>query len=145
MSQRLDVPIAVKALVAAALPASDVLGLDGADAAPTRIGPNGRAIVEEGDPGPAEMDLSPPTYNYQHQIPLQLAAYPSGGLTGAQVIDGMLGAIAAKITADRTLGGLVDYLDAQASGSADEQIDGAQVARIADVTIVAIYSTTHPL
>jgi hypothetical protein len=145
MSKRLDVLLAVKALVQGALPGADVLGLDGSDAAPDRVAPGGRVIVRSGDPGEPEMDLSPPSYHYEHAIPLELVAYQSGSLTNEEAIDLMLGQIAAAIEADRFLGGLVDYLEATAPLTDDDYSEAAAVPRRADATITATYSTTHPL
>lgn len=145
MSKRLDVLLAVKALVAAALPGADVLGLDGSDAAPDRVGPLGRVIVRSGDPGDPEMDLSPPVYHYEHAIPLEVIAYQTTALTSEQVVDQMLGQISAAIEANRFLGGLVDYLDAAAPPTDDDYSEAAAVPRRADAIITASYSTSHPL
>lgn len=145
MSKALDVAAAIKTLVQDALPGADVLGLDGRDAAPDRIGPLGRVIVRAGDPGDPEIDLSPITYNYDHTFELEIAAYQSSSRTAAQAVDDMLGAVATAIQANRTLGGLVDWLDAASPLTDDDYSEGAPVARRADATIVATYSTTRPL
>ena len=145
MSKRFEVLLAVKALLVTALPGVDVQGLDGMDAAPDRIGPNGRCTIEAGDPGRPEIDLCPPTYNYQHQIPVTIDGVAAGNQTPEQVVDAMLDLIAAAIEADRFLGGLVDYLDATAPPANDDYVPGAPVTGGAALTIVATYSTAHPL
>lgn len=145
MSKRLDVLAAVKALMAQALPYATVLGLDGQDAAPARVGQFGRVVVRSGDPGDPEIDLSPLTYNYQHQIPIEVAAYESGGRTSEEAVDDMLVAIGEAIEADRTLGGLVDWIDATAPTTEDIFTDGATPPKGADLLIVATYATTNPL
>lgn len=142
----LDVAAAVKTLFASALESTPfaVDGLDGADAAPDRIG-DGRVLVEEGDPGKPDIDLSPATYNYAHQIPVTIEAGAAGGLTGAQRIAAVLLLLSNAIVANRFLGGLVDYLDATAPDSFDEAENGAPVIRVANVVVTAIYSTSQPL
>lgn len=145
MSKRLDVLTAVKALIAAALPGVDVKGLDNRADKPDRIPPNGLGIVRAGDPGEPDVDLCPPTYHFRHQIPVELAAYQSTAQTNAQVIDTMMGHIGTAIAADRTLGGLCDYLEALAPGTDDVGANGAATAAGADLVLVAHYSTTDPL
>jgi hypothetical protein len=145
MSKRLDVLLAVKALIVAALPDADVQGIDSEDAAPDRIGPNGRAYVESGDPGAPEIDLSPLSYNYEHQIPVYLDGVAGGGLTAEQAVDAMADKVSAAIEADRFLGGLVDFLDATAPPGNDDYIDAASSSAGLSLTITASYSTTHPL
>lgn len=145
MTKALAVPIAVKAMLAAALGRVAVEGLDGADAAPDRVGPAGRVIVEAGTPGRPEIDLCPRNYNYAHEIPLTVDAPPGNGLTAAQAVDAILDGIATAIVANRTLGGLVDYLDASAADSVDDYVDGAGVSRTATVMLTAFYSTLSPI
>jgi hypothetical protein len=145
MSKRLRVLLALKSLVAAALPGADVRGLDNGAAKPDRIAPGGRVVVRAGDPGQPEVDLSPPTYHFAHRIPLELAGYPSATQTADAVVDTMLGRIGVAIAADRTLGGLCDHLEALAPGTDDIGADGTAVAGGADLVIVAHYATTDPL
>ena len=145
MSKRLDVLKAVKALVQAALPSAQVIGLDGEEAAPDRIPPTGRVIVRSGDPGGPEVDLSPLTYNYSHPIPVEIAAYESGSLASEEVLDDMMGRIGAGLAADRTLGGLCDWIEADAPLTDDIYASGARPPRSADLVITAAYSTPDPL
>lgn len=145
MSKRLDVLQALRRLIETALPGVEVLGLDGQEDAPARIGPLGRAVVRSGDPGDPEIDLSPLIYNYEHRIPIELTAYRTGALTNEQVVDQMAKNIGAEIQADRFLGGLVDYLDAVAPTTEAIAVDGAVPARGADLIVIATYSTTSLL
>lgn len=145
MSKRLEVLLAVKAMVARALPDVEVLGLTGDDAAPERIGAHGRVIVRSGDPGEPAMDLSPPVYNYEHAIPIEVSAYATDAGSGEKIVDGMFALIAAAMEADRTLGGAVDYVDAAAPLTDDDETEGAAVLRTGSATLVVTYSTTHPL
>jgi len=145
MTKSLDVPLAIKAMFVAALPGIDVQGIDGEDAAPDRIGSNGLVTVEAGDPGKAEIDLCPPTYNYQHQIPFTVEAAPSADMTAQQVVDAILELMSTAIEADRFLGGLVDYLDAEAPPSNDDYVEAAVTTSSRSGVITATYSSSHPL
>lgn len=145
MSHRLDVLTAVKVLIQTALPGADVKGLDGSAARPTRIPPNGLVIVRSGDPGEAEVDLSPLVYNYEHAIPVEISGYQSSSRTNDQVIDDMMTAIGAAVAADRSLGGLCTWLDAEAPAIDDIATEGATVAAGTTLTLVASYSTPNPL
>ncbi|MGI4879908.1 MAG: hypothetical protein ACRYG4_20730 [Janthinobacterium lividum] len=145
MSKRLDVLAAVKVLVQAALPGADVKGLDGSAARPTRIPPNGLAIIRSGDPGPPEVDLSPLNYNYEHAIPVEISGYQSSSRTNDEAVDDMASAIGRAVEADRTLGGLCDWLDVEAPSVDDIATEGATVAAGTTLTITASYSTPNPL
>ncbi len=98
-----------------------------------------------GDPGEPEVSLSPLTYLYSHRIPLEIAAYESATLTREQVVDAMLGAIGAAVIANRTLGGLCDWIEAEAPVTDDIEALGALPGRFADLAILAVYATTDPL
>ncbi|MFN3624469.1 MAG: hypothetical protein ACK4TP_10440 [Hyphomicrobium sp.] len=142
MSKREQVIAAIVALVAAALPAAKV---ERNAAKPERIPPGGLAIVRDGDPGEPDMLLSPLTYLYTHRVPLEIAARESGSQSREQVLDAMLAAIGAAVAADRTLGGLCDFIEAEAPATADIEAAGALPGRWADAAIVAVYGTPDPL
>lgn len=141
-SKREQVFDAVKALVAAALPNADVKrNLAKAE----RIPPGGLVIVRDGDPGEPEVMLSPLTYIYTHRIPIEVAAYETASKPREQVLDEMLGAIGAAVAADRTLGGLCDFIEPEAPATDDVETAGARAGRWADAAIIAVYGTTDPL
>lgn len=141
-SRREQVIEAVKALVSEALPKADVKRNL---AKPERIAPGGLAVVRDGDPGEPEVLLSPLTYVYTHRIPVEVAAYESASLSREEVLDAMLGAIGDAVRADRTLGGLCDFLEVEAPAPADLETLGAVPARFAELAVVAVYGTADPL
>ena len=145
MSKRLQVLAGVRALVQRALPGATVRGMANDDAKPERTSELGDVIIRSGDPGQPDIDLSPPTYWWEHSIPIEVAAYKSQTATSQQVLDVMLMAIGAEIVADRTLGGLCLYLDAEAPTDGETTTGGAATMGWADFAIVASYSTTSPL
>lgn len=141
-SKREAVLAGVLALLRSALPSAEVRRNL---AKPERIPPGGLAIVRDGDPGEPEVLLSPLTYLYTHRIPVEIAARESGTQSREQVLDIMLAAIGAAVAADRTLGGLCDFIEAEAPATADIDAAGAQTVRWADAAIVASYGTSDPL
>ena len=141
-SRREQVIDAVKALIAAALPAAEVKrNLD----KPERIPPGGLVIIRDGDPGEPDVLLSPLSYTYSHRVPVEIAAYPSDTLTREQAADAMLAAIGTAVSANRTLGGLCLFLETEAPSTGDLETAGAKSARWAEAAIVAIYVTSNPL
>ncbi|MCW5683567.1 MAG: hypothetical protein KIT85_04160 [Pseudolabrys sp.] len=141
-SKREQVLDALKALVAAALPDADVKRNL---AKPERIAPGGLAIIRDGDPGEPEVMLSPLTYIYTHRIPIEIAAYETSSQPREEVLDDLLGAIGSAVAGDRTLGGLCDFIEAEAPSTDDVETAGARAGRWADTSIVAVYGTTDPL
>lgn len=141
-SKREQVLEAIKALVASALPSAEVRrNLD----KPERIPPGGLVIVRDGDPGEPEVLLSPLTYIYEHRVPIEVAAFASASLTREQALDQMLAAIGTAVAADRTLGGLCEFLETEAPTSDDLETAGAISGRWADAAIIASYATANPL
>lgn len=145
MSKRLQVLAAVKQMVERAVPIARVRGMDADQAKPETVGADGMIIVRSGDPGPAEVDLSPLVYHYEHAIPVELADYQSAAMTSQETLDVMMSAIGDAISADRTLGGLCEWLDAEAPTDGEMDKTGATPVGWADFQITASYSTTSPL
>jgi hypothetical protein len=141
-SKREQVLDALKALIASALPNAEVKRNL---AKPERIPPGGLAIIRDGDPGEPEVILSPLTYIYTHRVPVEFAAYETSSETREQVLDSMLGAIGLAMVNDRTLGGLCDFIEAEAPVTDDVETAGARPGRWADAAIIAAYATTDPL
>ena len=141
-SRREEVLDAIKTLIARALPNAEVKrNLD----KPERIPPGGLVIIRDGDPGEPEVLLSPLTYVYEHRVPIELAAFASASLTREQAMDQMLSAIGMAAMADRTLGGLCDFIETEAPTSDDLETAGAMSGRWADAAIIVSYATANPL
>jgi hypothetical protein len=141
-SKREQVLDAMKVLLSSALPNADVRRNL---AKPERIPPGGLVVIRDGDPGEPEVMLSPLVYVYSHRIPIELAAYETSSESPEQVLDEMLGAIGVAVSGDRTLGGLCDFIEAQAPSTDDVETAGARAGRWADAAIVAVYGTPDPL
>ena len=105
----------------------------------------GYVNVDDGDPGEPEVSLNPTTWIYEHEIPVEVAANKSTRDSAETRLDTMLQAIGAAVAADRTLGGLCDYLMVQAATTEPLTAEGAPVSRTALVGVIAVYGTTDPL
>lgn len=142
MSRREQVLDGVRALIAATLPAAKV---ERNAAKPERIPTGGLVIVRDGDPGDPEVHLSPLTYIYTHRISAEVAVLATPPLSREQVLDQSLQAIGEAIEANRTLGGLCDFIESEAPSTDELEAAGTVAARWADVLIVATYATPNPL
>ncbi len=112
---------------------------------PETIPTGGFVNMDDGDPGEPEVTLNPTTWIYEHAIPVDVAALKSRTVSAEVRLDAMLQAIGAAVAADRTLGGLCDYLMVQAATTEPLTAEGAAVSRLALVEIVAVYGTSDPL
>lgn len=144
MSKRFAVIMALKSLAATAVAQATIRGFDGDAARPASIGAGGTIIGHAGDPGEPEVDLNPVVYHWQHDIEMEFAPPPSAE-NPAEALDAMLTAFGSAVLADRTLGGLIDWLDLSAPLEDDQPMAGSSTTRWAGVTATAHYSTTNPL
>ena len=146
MSTRLDVLRAIALLVRTAVSESTtVIGVDDDGAEPATIADGGRVVIDAGDPGDPEILLSPLTYFCSHRVPLLVIDGAEADVSAEQAVDDILTAIGEAIVADRTLGGLVDWLDAVAPQTSDLVFDQALSPRRADAVLLVTYATTNPL
>ena len=110
---------------------------------PERIPPAGLIILRDGQPGEPEVTLSPLRYHYQHRAELEVIVQPAGNR--ATAFDTLIAAIGMALAADRTLGGLCDWVEAEAPASVDLPVEGAVSLKAAVVTVVLHYTTADPL
>lgn len=110
---------------------------------PELIPASGLFVLHDGVPGQPDVTLSPATWHYQHRADLDVFACAAENLD--TVFDGLLSGLGTLIAADRTLGGLCDWVEAEAPAPTDLPLEGAMPIKAATVTIVLHYSTTDPL
>ena len=110
---------------------------------PERIPAAGLIILRDGQPGEPEVTLSPLRYHYQHRAELEVVVQAPNGR--ASTFDTLIIAIGAAIEADRTLGGLCDWVEPEPPASVDLPIDGAAALKAAVITVVLHYTATGPL
>lgn len=110
---------------------------------PERIPSAGLIILRDGDPGDPAVTLSPLAYHYQHRTELEVVVQASDGRDA--LFDNLCASIGAMIGADRTLGGLCDWIEAEAPQPVDLPVEGAASLKAGIVPVVLHYSTTDPL
>ena len=110
---------------------------------PERIPPAGLIILRDGQPGEPEITLSPLRYHYQQRAELEVIVQTPGNR--ATAFDTLISAIGTILTADRTLGGLCDWVEAEAPASVDLPVNGAIALKAAVVTVVLHFTAADPL
>ena len=121
------------------LPATALRG----DVLPERVPTTGLMILRDGNPGEPGVTLSPLTWHYQHRAELEVVVQADDGRDTA--FDHLIAQIAAAISADRTLGGRCDWVEAEAPEPVDLPIEGAASLKAAVIPVVLHYSTEDPL
>jgi hypothetical protein len=110
---------------------------------PERIPATGLIILRDGKPGDPEITLSPLTYFYEHRAELEVVIRAGTGRD--TLFDALAADIGAVLAADRTLGGLCDWVEAEAPEPVDLPIEGAAALKAAVITVVLHYATSDPL
>ncbi len=110
---------------------------------PERIPTAGLIILRDGQPGEPEVTLSPIRYHYQHRAELEVVVQAPNGR--ASSFDTLIASIGTVLEADRTLGGLCDWVEPEAPASVDLPIEGAAALKAAIIAVVLHYTTTGPL
>ena len=113
------------------------------DVLPERIPASGLIILRDGKPGEPEVTLSPLTYFYEHRAELEVVIQAGTGRDA--LFDVLVGSIGMALAADRTLGGLCDWVEAEAPEAIDLPIEGAAALKSAVITVVLHYATQDPL
>ena len=134
---------ALAARVGAALPAGATFLRNAL--LPERVPAAGIVILRDGDPGEPEALMSPPLYCYEHRAEIDVVVDRASAAERDAAFDALKLAIGAAIAADRTLGGLCDYVLGEAPAPVDLPIDGAEGLKAATIGVVLAYATEDPL
>ena len=121
-----------------ALPATALRG----EVLPERVPAEGLLILRDGEPGEPEVTLSPLRYHYQHRAEIEAVVQ---GADRDAAFDTLTASIGAALAADRTLGGLCDWVEAEAPRPVDLPVEGAASLKAAVIPVVLHYSTADPL
>ncbi len=106
------------------------------------IPPGGVIYLRDGDPGEPEVTFSPLAYTYTHRIPLLIGVVAADN---ESALDALMAAIGTAVVADRTLGGLCEYLETEAPVTGDIETAGAAPGLWAEAAMLATYITPNPL
>jgi hypothetical protein len=120
------------------LPATALRG----EVLPERVPSGGLLILRDGDPGEPEVTLSPLRYHYRHRAEIEAVVQGTGR---DAAFDTLCAGIGAALAADRTLGGLCDWVEAEAPRPVDLAVEGAASLKAAVIPVVLHYTTADPL
>jgi hypothetical protein len=109
---------------------------------PEVVPAQGLIILRDGDPGEPEVTLSPLTYHYEHVADLELIVQ---GRAPAAAFDALKLVVGTAVEADRTLGGLCDWIEAGAPQPTDLAEPGALPIKAGIVPVRIHYATLSPL
>ena len=112
------------------------------DVLPERVPLEGLLILRDGEPGEPEVTLSPLSYHYQHCAEIEAVVQ---GADRDTAFDALCASIGTAIASDRTLGGLCDWVEAEAPRPVDLAVDGAASLKAAVIPVVLHYTTADPL
>lgn len=109
---------------------------------PVTIPPQGLLILRDGTPGEPEATMSPLRWHYQHRAEIEVMVQVE---ERAEVFDAICVRIGTVLAANRTLGGLCDWVEPEAPEPSDLPVDGAETIKAAVIAVVLHYSTADPL
>jgi len=112
---------------------------------PERIPAGGLLILRDGDPGTPEVTLSPLQYHYEHRSEVEVIVQGKTPADRDAAFDMLLAELATAIAIDRTLGGLCDWVEAEAPQPVDLPVEGAEALKAAIVPVILTYTTADPL
>ena len=110
---------------------------------PERVPPAGLMILRDGNPGEPGVTLSPLMYHYQHRAELEVIVQSTAQRDS--LFDALTAQIGAVIAADRSLGGLCDWVEPEAPEPVDLPVEGGASLKAAIVPVLLHYATTDPL
>ena len=109
---------------------------------PERVPAGGLLILRDGEPGEPEVTLSPLAYHYQHRAEIEAVVQ---GAARDTAFDTLTASIGTALAADRTLGGLCDWVEAEAPRLIDLPVEGAPSLKAAVISVILHYTTADPL
>ena len=126
------------------------LGLQSLDATalrgevlPERVPADGLITLRDGDPGEPEVTMSPLAYHYEHKAELEIVV--QGTSDRDTLFDELIASLGVVLAADRSLGGLCDWVEPSAPEPVDLPVEGAASLKAAVIPVMLHYSTSDPL
>ena len=106
---------------------------------------SGMIIMRDGASEEPEVLLSPLTYIYQHLVNIEVMVQDANSANRDSELDALLSAIGNIITANRSLSGLAEWVEANAPAFIQEPIEGAPTVKMAQLSIMVRFVTSDPL
>lgn len=112
---------------------------------PERIPAAGVVILRDGDPGEPEYLFSPSRWFYDHRAEVEVIVEAATPAARDSAFDAIKLALGSALAANRTLGGLCDFVMPDAPAPVDLPIEGAEGLKAAVIDVVLSYASTDPL
>jgi hypothetical protein len=112
---------------------------------PQQVPSSGMIVQRDGVSEEPEMLLSPLTYIYEHLVTVEAMVQHPDPATRDSLLDSLLASMGGVITANRTLDGLAEWVEARSPEFQEEPIEGAASIRTATVQVMVRFFTTDPL
>ena len=112
---------------------------------PEKVPGGGLLILRDGDPGEAEVLLSPLSYYWEYHATLEVLVQAGEAEHRDRDMDTLFQSIAAVLAVDPTLGGLCDRVAPLAADTSSVAVEGAANIKAAIVPIELIYTTDSQL
>jgi hypothetical protein len=108
---------------------------------PQRIPPGGLVVLRDGDTVEETAILSPLSWSIEHRAEVEVTVAGSTPAARTALLDALLIAIGAALTADCTMGGAVEWAQPGAAEFQDTEFEGAAAARSALVPVTLWFTT----
>lgn len=105
----------------------------------------GMIVIRDGDPGQPEITLSPVVYYYDHRAEIDIVVQGDDGAERDVRADTLKQAVSAAITADRTLGGAVEWAEPRSGAPQLFGPEGGEPLKASTLTVTLSYATQDPL
>jgi hypothetical protein len=102
---------------------------------PQRIPPGGLVVVRDGETVEETPILSPHAWQIEHRADVEITVAGATPAARTTLLDALLVDVAAAITANRTLGGTVEWAQPSSASFEDVEFEGAAAARAAAVPV----------
>lgn len=112
---------------------------------PEKVPAAGLVILRDSDPGEPEVLLSPLTYMWQHRAEIEVIVQKAPAEAATAALDALLAEVGLVLSSDRSLSGLVDWIEWGAPRTRDLAIDGAAGLKAAVATVILHYASVDPL
>ncbi|TQF77564.1 hypothetical protein FK498_12110 [Elioraea sp. Yellowstone] len=110
------------------------------ETAPQRLPPGGLVVLRDGETVEEAAILSPLAWAIEHRAAIEVTVAGAAAAARSTLLDALLAAIAAAVTADRTLGGAVEWAQPGAPEFEDVEVEGAAAARAASVPVALFFT-----
>lgn len=107
---------------------------------PQRLPLGGLVVIRDGETVEETAILSPLAWAIEHRAEVEVTVGGATSAGRATLLDALLVDIAAAITADRTLGGAVEWAQPGAPDFDDVEFEGAAAARAASVPVTLFFT-----